>query len=42
MYIDNKDAIDLMTSEMQTKQIPTADMVADGCTKPLGSEAHFY
>ncbi|KAI9038199.1 uncharacterized protein KD926_011138 [Aspergillus affinis] len=64
MHMDNKGAIDLTTSDMQTKrskhidiryhytrdmidqgiiqvkQIPTADMVADGCTKPLGSEAH--
>ena len=66
MYIDNKGAIDLMISDMQTKQlkyidigyyytydminqgiiqikqIPTADMVADSCTKPLGLKAHFY
>jgi hypothetical protein len=66
MYMDNKGAIDLTTSDMQTKrskhidiryhytrdmvdqaiiqikQIPTADMVADGCTKPLGSEAHSH
>lgn len=66
MYMDNKGAIDLTTSDMQTKrskhidiryhytrdmidqgiiqikQIPTAEMVADGCTKPLGSEAHAH
>jgi hypothetical protein len=66
MYMDNKGAIDLTTSDMQTKrskhidiryhytrdmvdqgiiqikQIPTANMVADGCTKPLGPEAHSY
>jgi hypothetical protein len=66
IYMDNKGAIDLTTSDMQTKrskhidiryhytrdmvdqgiiqikQIPTANMVADGCTKPLGSEAHSH
>lgn len=66
VYMDNKGAIDLTTSDMQTKrskhidiryhytrdmadqgiiqikQIPTAEMVADGCTKPLGSEAHSH
>jgi hypothetical protein len=66
MYMDNKGAINLTTSDMQTKrskhidiryhytrdmvdqgiiqikQIPTADMVADGCTKPQGPEAHSY
>lgn len=66
LHMDNKGAIDLTTSDMQTrrskhidiryhytrdmaeqgiihiKQIPTAEMVADGCTKPLGSEAHAH
>jgi hypothetical protein len=66
IYMDNKGAINLTTSDMQTKrskhiniryhytrdmvdqgiiqikQIPTADMVADSYTKPLGSEAHSY
>lgn len=64
--MDNKGAIDLTTSDMQTKrskhidiqyhytrdladqgiiqikQIPTTEMIADGCTKPLGSEAHSH
>jgi hypothetical protein len=66
MYMDNKGAIDLTTSDMQTKrskhidiryhytrdmvdqgiiqikQIPTANMVADSCTKPLEPEAHSH
>jgi hypothetical protein len=66
LHMDNKGAIDLTTSDMQTKrskhidiryhytrdltnqgiiqikQIPTAEMVADGCTKHLGSEAHSH
>jgi hypothetical protein len=27
---------------IQIKQIPTANMVADGCTKPLGLEAYSH
>ncbi|CBF79105.1 hypothetical protein AN7090.2 [Aspergillus nidulans FGSC A4] len=66
LHMDNKGAIDLTMSDIQTKrskhidiryhytrdmvdqgiihikQIPTAEMVADGCTKPLGSEAHSH
>ena len=66
LHMDNKGAIDLTTSDIQTKrskhidicyhytrdltnqgiiqikQIPTAEMVADGRTKHLGSEAHSH